>query len=296
MKFLVIGHSVEDHIISGSEEIIKPGGIFYTASALTSLCHPREKRDPMVAENDSVYLCTSAEIENYFLFADVYNCCQSDFIQFTRAIPKVILSVHGEGERDERYKNINSNLELPFERMNEFDGILINMVTGFDITLEQLIKLRHNFSGLIYLDVHTLSRGLGNHGHRDFRQIDNFRQWAECIDILQVNEYEIKTLSEKSSDNDIAHEILEYGPRQLIVTKGPLGARCYYLQNGELNSIFKSAAKLKQCNKIGLGDVFGAVYFYNYIKSGNLFSSLESSVIASGWAAEQNGLNKLKDI
>jgi sugar/nucleoside kinase (ribokinase family) len=286
MKFLVIGHSVEDHIISGNDEIIKPGGIYYTASALTS-----------VTVNDTVYLCTSAEKENYNLFSDVFDLCKPDFIQYTGTIPKVLLTIHGEKERDEQYNNINRSLDLPpYERLNEFDGILINMITGFDIELEQLKKIRQNFTGTIYLDVHTLSRGLGHHGHRDFRHIYNFKEWAECVDIIQANEYEIKTLSSEISDNDIALEILGCGTKQIIITKGPLGAKVYYLHNGELNSIFKSAAKVISGNKIGLGDVFGAVYFYNYIKIGDLFSSLENSVAASGLAAEQNGLTKLKKI
>jgi hypothetical protein len=312
MKFLVIGHSVEDHIISGDKEIIKPGGIYYSSLALTSVCHslnshvilsetqcseesPELTRHPIIVK-DSIYLCTSAEKENYHLFADVFNLCESDFIQYNGAIPKVLLTIHGEKERDERYKNICRPLDIPYERLHEFDGILINMITGFDIELEQLIKIRKNFSGLIYMDVHTLSRGIGHHGHRDFRQIENFRQWSECINIIQVNEYEIKTISAKTSDDDIALDILESGTSQLILTKGLLGAGVYYLQKGELNSIFKSASKVSSANKIGLGDVFGAVYFYNYIKSGNLFSSLENSVTASGLAAEQNGLSKLKKL
>ena len=294
MKFLVIGHSVEDHVITGDIETIKPGGIYYTALALTSVCHPRESGDPMLTLQDTIYLCTSAQHENYHLFAEVFNLCQPDFIQYSRAIPKVQLTIHGEKERDEQYKNISRSLNIPYERLNEFDGILINMITGFDIDLDQLKKIRQNFHGIIYMDVHTLSRGINHYGHRGFRPIENFRQWAECVDIIQVNEFEIKTLSKKSEDNEIALEILSFGTRQLILTKGEQGAMVYYLQNGELNSILKPVSRVSSGNKIGLGDVFGAVYFYNYIKSGNLISSLENSVITSGLAAELNGLSKLK--
>jgi len=320
MKFIVIGHSVEDHIASDNKEIIKPGGIYYTALALTSICHSSaspslqesgeplnnchsrslsrlvgKSGDPLSGLKDLIYLCTSAEKENYKLFADVFNLCQPDFIQYSDPIPKVLLTIHGDKERDERYKNISRPLDIPFERLHEFDGILINMITGFDIELDQLKKIRQSFTGLIYMDVHTLSRGINHSGHRNFRQIENFNLWAECIDIIQVNEFEIKTLSTKTSDEEIALEIFKSGASQLILTKGALGATVYYLHNGELNSIFKPAAKVKVRNLIGLGDVFGAVYFYNYIKTGNLFSSLENSVITSGLAAEQNGLTKLKN-
>ena len=285
MNLLVIGHSVEDHIISDQSEIIKPGGIYYVVAALTSF-----------APNDKIFLCTYAEKENYSLFSHIYNHCVPDFIGFIDAIPKVSLSIHGTRERDEHYNNVNRNLDIPYERLNEFDGIIISMVSGFDIELNQLKKIRKNFSGIIYFDVHTLSRGLGHHGNRGFRKIEDFNQWAECIDIIQANEYEVKTLTRFEHDEEIAREIFNCGTKQLIVTRGKVGAKVYYLQNGELNSMFQSALKIEVVNKIGLGDVFGAAYFYNYIKTGNLFGSLQVAVTASGLASGHDGLSKLKSL
>jgi hypothetical protein len=283
MKLLVVGHSVEDHIISNQKETVSPGGIYYVVSALTS-----------IAPDDEIFLCTYAEKENYSLFSDTYDRCAPDFIHFIDSIPKVSLSIDGMKERDERYNNVIPNLEIPYGRLNEFDGILINMVSGFDIELNQLIKIRENFSGIIYMDVHTLARGLGHHGHRGFRKIEHFNKWAERIDIIQVNENEIKTITPFDQEEEIAREIFNCGTKQLIVTKGNAGAKLFYLHNGELNFIFQSALKIDAVNKIGLGDVFGAAYFYNYIKSGNLFCSLDAAVNASGIAAGHDGLSKLK--
>lgn len=285
MKLLVIGHSVEDHIISDQKEIIKPGGIYYTISALTSL-----------AQDTEFLLCTFAEKENYSLFSGVYDKCTPDFISYVDSIPKVLLTIHGMNERDERYNNVIRNLEIPYGRLKEFDGILINMITGFDIELNQLKKIRENFKGIIYMDVHTLSRGLGHHGHRGFRKIDHFNQWAKCLDIIQVNEHEVNTITPFNEEKQIAREILAGGTKQLIITKGEVGAKLYYMQNDELNFLFQSAVKVEAVNKIGLGDVFGAAYFYNYIKSGCSFSSLNVAVNASGLAAGVNGLSKLKSV
>jgi hypothetical protein len=283
MKLLVIGHSVEDHIKSGKEEIIKPGGINYTAAALSS-----------VATQDEIYLCTFVERVNYQLFSEVYKRFEPDFITFTNAIPKVSLTIHGSKERDERYDNLIRNLDIPYERLKEFDGILINMVTGFDIDIKILKKIRQNFRGFIYLDVHTLSRGIGHHGDRDFKKIDHFEDWAKYLDIIQANENEVKTLTDYSDEEEIAQAVLKYGIKQLIITKGKAGAKVYYLQNGELNFIYHSALNIEAENSIGLGDVFEAVYFYNYIKTGDLFSSLEKAVNASGIAAGHDGFSKLK--
>ena len=285
MKLLVVGHSVEDHIILEQKEIIKPGGIYYAASALTS-----------IAPDVNIFLCTYAEKENYSLFSGPYDKCAPDFISFIDSIPKVWLTIHGQKERDERYSYVNRKLEIPYDRLNEFDGILINMISGFDIELNQLKKIREIFPGIIYMDVHTFSRGLEHHGHRGFRKIEHFNDWAECLDIIQVNESEAKTITRFDEEEDIAREILNFGVKQLIITKGESGAKLYYLQNGELNFIFQSAVKLEAVNKIGLGDVFGAAYFYNYIKTGNLFYSLNVAVTASGIAAENNGLSELKNL
>jgi hypothetical protein len=285
MKLLVIGHSVEDHTISDQKEIIKPGGIYYAVSALTS-----------IAPSDEIFLCTYAEKENYSLFSDAYSKCAPDFISYIDSIPKVWLTIHGLKERDERYNNVIRNLEIPYDRLIEFDGILINMISGFDIGLNQLKKIRENFSGLIYMDVHTFSRGLEHHGHRGFRKIEYFNEWAECIDIIQANEHEVKTLTPFDEEEKIALEIFSCGTKQLIVTRGEAGAKLYYLQNNELNFIFQSALKIETANKIGLGDVFGAAYFYNYIKTRNSFFSLDVAVTASGIAAGLNGLSKLKNL
>ena len=285
MKLLVVGHSVEDHTISDQKEIVKPGGIYYAASALTS-----------IAPADEIFLCTYAEKENYSLFSDAYRKCAPDFISYIDSIPKVWLTIHGLKERDERYNNVIRNLEIPYDRLKEFDGILINMISGFDINLNQLKKIRENFSGFIYLDVHTFSRGLEHHGHRGFRKIEHFNEWAECVDIIQANEYEVKTVASFDDEEKIAIEILSRGTKQLIVTMGEVGAKLYYLQNNELNFIFHSAVKIETANKIGLGDVFGAAYFYNYIKTGNLFYSLDVAVTFSGIAAGLNGLSKLKNL
>lgn len=283
MKLLIIGHSVEDHIKSEQNEIVKPGGIYYSASALTS-----------IAPHDEIYLCTYIEIKNHTIFTDAYSKCVPDFISLTDSIPKVLLTIHGEKEREERYNNVVQNLKIPFDKLKEFDGILINMVTGFDIDLNILKKIRQNFTGIIYLDVHTLSRGLGHHGDRNFKLIENFNEWAACANVIQANEHEAKTLNLFDREEEIAREVLRHGTKQLIITKGQTGAKVYYLQNGEVNSIFQSAAKTDAENQIGLGDVFGAAYFYNYVKTGNIYSSLNAAIAASGIAAGNDGLNKLK--
>jgi sugar/nucleoside kinase (ribokinase family) len=114
----------------------------------------------------------------------------------------VELVVNEVGERKETYSQTAQYLLLPSDDLNRFDGILINMISGYDISLEQLKQLRKNYDGLIYFDVHTFSRGVDKNLNRIFREIFNFNEWAECIDILQANESELLTLSDQKDEQN----------------------------------------------------------------------------------------------
>ena len=286
MKLLIIGHSVEDHFINSEKEEIKPGGIYYTASAQNYLKIP----------GDEVVLLTAVEKENYNLFSNVYENFDKNYFQNVDSIPKVFLKIYKQGERDECYNKVTENLNINIENIDSFDGILINMITGFDISLEQLISLRKLFKGFIYFDVHTLSRGLEADGKRSFRTIPDFSKWAGLLDIIQVNQHELLTLSDKKDQMDIVREILNSGSKYLILTMEELGARVFYLENGEINSVFKPANKIEVKNKIGCGDIFGAVFFYDYLINRDINKSLEKANYAAGLTAAGKDLKELNKL
>ncbi len=288
MKILVIGHSVVDKIFTLKGMETKPGGIFYTVFALNAIRF----------ENDELFLCTYTRPEFEKLFKHVYSQLNSEFIFENEDIPVVELKINNNCERNEHYKNIIS--ELPVEKIpfNEFDVVLINMITGFDITLDQLKFLRNNFKGLIYFDVHTFSRGLDENFHRDFRVIPDFEKWAECIDFLQANENEINFVFSSNNEKEIIERLISLGIKQVIVTRGEKGASVFYKEKTDLCEINERAIKTNVINKVGCGDVFGAVYFYNYIRNKSIEDSLKLAVIAAGISTtfkDFTDLSRLKD-
>ncbi len=278
MKLLVIGHSVEDHFTEKGGSVVKPGGIFYTVLALQKF----------KSFEDTIYLNTSVADENYNLFENLYDAIPHDYISKVDKIPKVYLTLHDFKERGETYESISQGLVVKTENLKQFDGILINMITGFDVGIEQLKEIRKNYKGNIFLDVHTLSRGLDENLKRNFRPVPGFGEWASAVDIIQVNENEIKTISAEENELSMAEDVLGKGVKILIVTKGENGARLYYKEDGEFFSIFKPSVRIEATNKIGCGDVFGAVFFYNYIKTGDARVSLEIANIAAGCSAAYN--------
>lgn len=284
MKILVIGHSVEDHIHQNNEEKVKPGGIYYSVLGLSKI----------ITAGDEIHLMTALQKSSEHLFSAVYDKIDKKNITWVNKIPKVHLIIHDLEERTECYENVSKNLDVDYNVLSNYDGILINMITGFDITLEQLQEIRKHFSGLIYLDVHSLSRGFEESKTRVFRQIPEFDQWASLVDLIQANELEVKTLFHFDSELEIAAKVLEYETNSLIVTKGDAGACAYYNRNNEVESLFVPAEKVNTNNKVGCGDIFGGIFFYTFLKTGNINESLIAANYAAGKSASTQNLNELR--
>lgn len=272
MKILVLGQSVVDRIKYKGAEEIKPGGIFYSTIALRYLAE----------RNDEIFLCSSMSEKDEYLFNNIYEAINTEYVKYVDFIPTVNLAVYDDRERDETYSNIAQNLILPMNELNKFDGIFINMITGFDINLKQMEEIRKEFNGLIYFDVHTLSRGVDDDMKRNFRCIPDFDKWAQHIDIIQANEQEIKTLSNENDEVNIVKLIFSYGIKIFIITKDEFGARVYFKNDDEIETVFISSLKLAAVNKVGCGDIFGAVFFYNYIRKGDIIDSLLTANAAAG--------------
>ncbi len=286
MKFLIVGHSVLDHILFDGGMKFQPGGIFYTGMGMQSA----------VAPGDEVWLCTGIESGVEQVFAPVFDGCNKTYCHPAERIPRVHLTIYNVEERCERFENLNSKLVLPSGDLNFFDGVFINMISGFELDANDLKQLRTQYKGLIYFDVHSLARGVTDEKVRDHRRIENFNEWAKRLDIIQANEYEVMTLSDKTDEVEIASEILSLGVTALLVTKGDKGARLYTLENGEIFSLFVPALKTDVKNKVGCGDTFGAYFFYEYIGTKNLYRALRKAVIAGSCATNYSSIDDFKGL
>ncbi len=285
MEILVIGQSLEDHINYRGKTSVKPGGIFYSILGFKSF----------LENNDKLLLLTSVEKKRLTLFSPAYDDIDKTLFTYVEKIPKVYLNITDSYEREERYSIISRNLTIEnVADFNQFDGILINMITGYDIKLEQLKKIRSGFDKEIFFDVHTLARGVDKDGKRTFRVIPNFEKWAENIDILQVNEAEFSVLFDYENKKEAISKLFESGIKILLITKGELGARAYYKNDEEIVSMFVPSLKVETKNKVGCGDVFGAVFFYNYIKFQNIDKALKLANIAGACAASYDNIQSFE--
>lgn len=281
MKIILIGHSIIDHYEDTDEKKTSPGGIFYSTIGINSV----------KKTNDQIYLLTGWNRNSFHLFENLYSKVDLSRTNELINMPEVYLTVSGQSEREEVYKNLAENLSVDnVKDWNQFDGVLINMIIGSDISLEQLKYIRKKFKGKIYFDVHTLSRGIDNKMKREFRPIPSIEEWLACIDILQCNESELKTIVQYQNEINSADKVLSSGPNILIVTKGDKGAQVYFRAKGKVKNLIVNAIKVNSVNKIGCGDIFGAVFFYTYISTNDILVSLNAANKAGAIAASRNDL------
>lgn len=286
MNLLLIGHAVVDKIIDINHTSEQPGGIFYSIVGFIS----------QMEKEDQLYLCSTIDNRHRKLFSKALDFVQTDFVKLVAEIPQVELVVNMVGEREENYSSIPANLEVPLIGLDKFDGILINMISGNDLSLAQIKDLRKNYKGLIYFDVHTFSRGVDKNFKRFFRRIEDFDEWAKCIDILQSNKIELKTLSDQTTEDAIVKELFSFGIKQVIITRSERGATVYNKERNALREFHGAALKLKSINKVGCGDIFGSVYFYNYIKNKNIPVVLERANLFAGVATAYTDVKELLNL
>ncbi|PJB00630.1 MAG: hypothetical protein CO128_00005, partial [Ignavibacteriales bacterium CG_4_9_14_3_um_filter_30_11] len=93
---------------------------------------------------------------------------------------------------------------------------------------------------------------------------------------------------------NIPKYILDKGTKYLIKTMGDKGTRVYMKDGKEIKSLFISANRIEEGTTVGCGDIFGSVFFYNYIKGENLKNIISKSNKSAAFAASCNNVNEMK--
>jgi hypothetical protein len=105
------------------------------------------------------------------------------------------------------------------------DALYINLISGYEMDLETARKLRIGFPGPIYADLHSLLLGIDASGMRVPRPLQEWREWIQCFDIVQVNEDELSLLAYFWGDPwRFAAEAVGDELRLLVITLGSRGA------------------------------------------------------------------------
>ena len=276
MTITVIGHFCFDVIEHPSgDEIHSYGGIFFSVAALASLLGQHDTVFPIFGVGKADY---DSLIERLKAHPNVNT---SGIFKFNDLTNKVRLIYSSKEKRIECSKHISE--PIPWKRIRPFlesDMILVNMISGFDITLETLDEIRMEIREKqtpIYLDVHCLACGINPDFTRFFRPIDTWRRWFFMLHGVQMNEDEAANISlERFDDATLAKHILALNTKTLHITRGERGSTVFINENKNIKRFdIAGIEPEKAVDTTGCGDVFAAAYCVHYLKTKDVVASTE---------------------
>jgi len=289
MNYIVIGEPCVDVIHSAEGKTISSyGGILYSVISLAVLARTEDIIYPVMNLGEDEYTNITGILKKY------KNINQSGIYKVAHPTRKVNLYYqdYGSGKRARLEYSTLPTYTLDYKFIEPFlkyaDAVLVNMISGVDINLDTMKKIRNYFDGKIHIDIHNLVMKTNPDGSREHIHLENWLDWCTNADTLQMNEFEVNIISEThKKEREIAEEILltsgsKRKTEAVIITRGKEGSSGYIKvekQGGrtinDTSSKFFDLAKIDVPaaesphfeDSTGCGDIFASAFLLDY--SGN---------------------------
>lgn len=280
MLITVVGHICKDIIHYSDKNNDQKqyfGGIIFSVLTLANLASEKDRIQPVFGIGQNDYDNLKSILEKF------KNIDTSGIYKLKSPTNEVHLFYKKNLDtRIECSKNISP--PIPFNRiksMLDCDGILINMVSGSDITLETLDQIRvetRENKIPIHFDFHSLTLGIDQEFKRFRRPLMDWRRWCFLINSIQMSEEEAKGLTtEKYNEEMLINHLMPLMVNTLLITRGARGVTIVHQDDHKNLSIkdIKGISYGKTIDTTGCGDVFGAAFLYNFLKTKDDYSAAE---------------------
>jgi sugar/nucleoside kinase (ribokinase family) len=317
MKLGVIGEPCIDYIHrekNGADKTL--GGILYSTVSLA-----------VIAKDDEVYPIFNLGNDEYdyiINFLSQFKNIRTDFICKVEHNVRVVNLYYNKSQGVEficpetglnkiydREENSTEPTE-PVEfsviepALKILDGLLVNMVSGLDVTLDTFKQVRNSFSKHIHFDLHNVVMKTNEKGERKQEPVENWKEWCCRCDTLQMNESEINVISpEHLNEYGFAENILnieEKGPKALIVTRGKSGITLFLKkdknvlgeQYTEIDKRDLPAIELENfADSTGCGDVFASCFLFKMASGYDYETAVNFSNKMAGYKSTLHGVEEL---
>lgn len=297
MKFLVVGHLCMDviHPLSGPE-VKSHGGIYYAAATLATLLDESDRVVPVFGVNKSEHAALMEDLRQF------PNIDTSGIFKFDAPTNEVHLFYHNGGARIECSKHIAP--PIPYEKIRRHlsvDGILVNMISGSDITVDTLdhIRMAVRSHGIpIHFDVHSLTLGVKDNFERYRRPVADWRRWVFMTDSVQLNEEELAGLdSQGLTEQQMIGHLMTLSVKGVLVTRGERGVTLYTFDRKKVFRKDIPGEKIENPkDATGCGDVFGGAFLLHYVKTKNMEKAAEAANIVAARKAAFSGTEHIRTL
>lgn len=312
MRLGVLGTMVWDRIHSRdgrSEPVEEWGGIAYALAGASAGAPPGWEIVPIIRVGEDL-----AERAYRFL----RSLPNTDLSSGIRLVPEPNNRVELRYlDRERRCERLTGGVGAwPWQELapvvRDLDALYVNFISGFELTLETAQRLRLEYHGPMYADLHSLMLGVDATGMRVPQPLAAWREWLRCFDVVQVNEDELTTLASLWGDPwRFAAEAVGPELRLLLVTLGARGAAYVAAQDFTADplqwrprgffvpqpAVRSGAARSERVaapvtghdgDPTGCGDVWGATFFTRLLGEPDLAGAIR----AANQAAARNVIHR----
>jgi hypothetical protein len=303
MKITVIGHAARDifHLPNdasgGGDRVIESyGGIYYSLATLANLCSKEDKILPVFGVAEDEY---DRIVELLGRFENVET---KGLFKVKGSINEVHYFPSPAGNRTECSKQIAA--PIPFSRIKpslDVDGVLINMASGFDITLETLDYIRMQVreqNTPLHFDFHSLTLGIDNDHARFRRPLTDWRRWCFMINSIQLSEEEAAGLTtERYDEPTLINQLMPLMVSALLITRGERGMTLVRQEHKKLfRDDIPGVTTGPPVDTTGCGDVLGAAFFYEHVRTKDFLKAAAFANRAAGVKSLFFGVEKLETL
>ena len=266
MDIICIGHVTLDKIVTPEKEVYMPGGTtFYFAHGISGLL--KDNKDvsfKLVASLAESEMKAVEDIRAKGIEVDVIPSQKSVFFE----------NIYGANQND-RQQRVRAKAD-PFtvESVKGIEAkyICLGSLLADDFSLEVVKELSKH--GTIAMDAQGYLREV--RGEEVFAcDWDNKLEFFKYIDILKVNEHEVRTLTGIEDLHEGAKQLAAWGIKEVLLTLGSDGS--ILLVDGKFYDIPDYTTK-KETDATGCGDTYTMGYVYKRVQGA---SPLEAGKFAS---------------
>lgn len=310
MKYIVIGEPCVDLIHKTDGNVIHSyGGVLYSVISLSVLAGKDDVICPVMNLGADEYDNITGILKQY------PNINTEGIYKVAHPTRKVNLyyDLYNSGKSARMETSTEPTYTIDFKSIEKFlpgaDAVLVNMISGIDITLDTLKSIRKNFGGFMHIDIHNLVMKTNPDGTREHTNLENWREWCSNTNTVQMNEFEVTTLSRsKKIEYEVIEEILinmNADVTGIIITRGKNGVSGFTKKekifgNEKFYDLDKDDVSAVEnphfVDSTGCGDVFAASFTLDFSKNGNFRKSLHYATRIASFNTSLEGINELNKL
>lgn len=289
-RICVIGTINKDLILPFKGAPIESfGGIFYTVSVLAHLAEGAHEIVPVSYVGEDVAGTLQAVLNQ------LPGVRTDGLIPLAQKNHKVILEYQSLSER--REKALFNFPPLEWEHLEPWiqaDFFVVNLITGWDLSLNAYLALSQRVRERMYTDIHYLVMGVDALGRRFPRTVPDAERWLRGSRFVQMNQREFEILADGRRDESEFFQHRLKPDQALLITQGAQGTvLLYHKQTMTRRKRFAGYRPPQVVDTTGCGDAFGAGFVYAWLQEPNLYRAVDFANRVGAANAALPGTNEM---